>query len=197
MFLVRVAAAALAVCSLEQSVALPDFPFSAAPSGFASNAEAATGGDSAGRVLEVDSAATEPATPLNLALRIRVLPPEQSIEISVTVAKRAGYPAEMFSARSLKAAISLPPGLKLVDGSLGWSGDLAGEDVAELRATVEAARDTEGVIEAVASGTGPGGSINADREEVRVSVRNGEIQVGRQSPVTGGPPPPGTGGPPQ
>lgn len=142
-------------------------------------APAASARDMAGGTLEIDSTPTEPASPLNLSLRVSSPPSADTIEIGVVVGRRDGYPAAMFSTRDMTVEIALPAGLQLQSGSLGWSGDIAGDEVAAFDAIVRAVRDIEGAVEVAASGNGPGGSINADREAFQVSVRDRRIEVSR------------------
>jgi hypothetical protein len=133
----------------------------------------------AARTLTIDSTPTEPASPLNLSLRVSTLPSTDMIEIGVVVGKRDGYPAEMFSATDMTVEIAIPPGFQLESGSLGWSGDIAGDEVVAFDATVRAIRDMDGIVEVAAVGNGPGGSVNADKEAFQVSVRDRRIEVSR------------------
>jgi hypothetical protein len=153
------------------------------------------GGDAPSEVLNVDSRPTEPAVPLNLALEIRVFAAKRLIEITVTVAKRSGYPTDLFFDRDVTAQISLLPGLQLEDGSLSWSGDLKGNQVAKFVAKVRAVHDTDGLIEASAIGHALGGRIDADKERFHVLVRGEQMHVSPEPPMTVSPLRPGTGSP--
>jgi len=137
------------------------------------------GGDGASEVLIVDSGLVEPAVPLNLSLKVRVFAMKRLIEITVTVAKRSGYPTDRFFDRNVTAQISLLPGLQLEDGRLSWSGDLKGDQVAEFVAKVRAVHDTVGVIEATAIGHALGGRIDADKERFHIIVSGEQIRVTR------------------
>jgi hypothetical protein len=134
-------------------------------------------GNASPEVLLIDSPPTELAVPLNLALTVRVLAPEPLIEITATVAKRAGYPGDIFHDRDVTARIALLPGLRLEEGSLSWSGDLRGEEAGEVVAKVRAVEDTEGLIEATASGHGQGGRFDVDNERFHVRASGEEIEV--------------------
>jgi len=135
-------------------------------------------GDGSPETLTVDSGMVEPAVPLNLALRVRVLAAERLIEITVVVGKRAGFPAARFADRDVTAQVVLPPGLELREGSLSWAGDLVGDQVVEFVAKVQATRDLDGVVEASATGYAVGGRVDADRERFHVVVSGGRPRVG-------------------
>ena len=152
-----------------------------------------SGDDGASEVLNLDSPTTEPAVPLNLSLKVRVFAARRAIEITVIVAKRSGYPAELFFDRDVRAQIALLPGLELEDGSLSWSGDLKGNQVAEFVAKLRPTQDTEGIIETTAIGHAMGGGIDADKVRFHVSVRGDQIHVSPEPQMTISPSQPGTG----
>ena len=151
--------------------------------------------------LSVTSGASAPATPLDLSLVVRPSGDARVIDITATVGKRAGFPAAQFSDRDVKARISLPSGLERVSGSLSWTGDLAGDQVARFSARVRAARDTDGFVEASVVATGQGGNIDADSKRFHVSARGGRLRVSLDAPANRegppGPPRPGAASPPR
>ena len=106
----------------------------------AAAAAAGSNGQSDDTVLQVNSPATEPAVPLNLSLKVRVLAAERAIEIIARVSKRSGYPADMFFDQDVTAKMTLPSGLQLEEGSLNWSGTLKGNQIGEFAAKVKALR---------------------------------------------------------
>ena len=165
--------------------------FGVLPPTFISNTSNA--GDDAADVLRFESPATEPAVPIKLSLTVRLLAATRAIEISVAIAKRTGYPADLFQDRDVKAQIQLFPGLELDDGTLTWSGDLNGDQVGRFVARVKATRDTEGAIETTVIGHAAGGRIDADKVEFHVSVRGDQIRAAPSAPVNISPLLPGTG----
>lgn len=130
-----------------------------------------------GETLRIDSVAPEPAVPLNLWLDLRSVPATRIIEITVFLAKRAGYPAEIFHDRNVTAHISLLPGLQLESGSLTWTGELRGNQVAQFVARVVVPHDIEGLIEVSVTGHAAGGRVDADSERFRISARGDRIEV--------------------
>ncbi len=152
-------------------------------------------GDGASQILIVDSGLVEPAVPLDLSLKVQVFAPERLLEITATIRKRPGYPADLFFDKDVRVRITLPPGFQLDGGSLTWSGDLKGEQVGEFIAKIRAVHDTEGVIEAAATGHAVGGRVDADTERFHVVVKSGRIHVSREPPTTFAPLTPGSGVP--
>jgi hypothetical protein len=129
----------------------------------------------------IDSVATEPAVPLNLALDVRIAPQQRLLEIKVMLGKRQGYPAEQFFDRDIVAQISSLPGLRLLDGSLSWSGDLRGEQTAEFVARLSIPENIDGTVEVKARGRAQGGDIDADIESFRLTARGDRITVSRET----------------
>ena len=152
------------------------------------------GDDGRSEVFNFDSPTTEPAVPLKVAVKVRVLA-KHAIEITAIVSKRSGYPADLFFDRDVRAQITLLPGLELEEGSLSWSGDLRGNQVAEFVAKVKPAQDTEGIIETTAIGHGMGDRIDADKVRFHISVRGDQIRVSPEPHATISPLQPGTGAP--
>src|SRR5262245_39832542 len=163
-----------------EPTAMADGPASRSPADRADAAGGTAGED--GQSLTVDSGEVEPAVPLNLALHVRVLAAEALIEIKVAIGKRAGFPAELFLDENVTVRLSLPAGLTLHDGTLGWAGTLKGDQVVEFVARVKAVRDLDGVVEATATGYAPGGRVDADQERFRVVVSGGRPRVSLVSP---------------
>jgi hypothetical protein len=149
--------------------------------------------DAASDVLRFEAPATEPAVPIKLSLIVRPLAATPAIEISVVIRKRDGYPADLFHDKDVKAQILLFPGLELEDGTLAWSGDLDGDEVARFVARAKAVQDTEGTIAATVIGHAAGGRIDADKVEFHVSVQGDQIRVAPSAPVNISPLLPGTG----
>src|SRR5262245_34345348 len=109
----------------------------------------ATGQD-VSETLIVESGEVEPAVPLNVVVKVRVLASEPLIEITVVLGKRAGFPAAMFFDRDVTARVVLPAGLELHRGALSWNGELRGDQVVELVATVKAILDLHAVVDVAA-----------------------------------------------
>jgi hypothetical protein len=155
----------------------------AAACGLASAACAGNGAGAAVDILRVDASPSEPASPINLVLNVRVMKAERLIEITATVAKRAGYPSEGFFDRNVKVEVTLPPGLQLAGKNPERPGDLRGDESIEIVARIKTLKDSEGAIEVTATGEAPGGNSDADKETFHVLVKGERIAVSLGAPV--------------
>src|SRR5262245_21304686 len=112
---------------------------------FSSGPAAAAGdGGPATPTLTIDSGMVEPAVPLNLVLKVRVLAGEPIVEVTVVIGKRAGFPTALFFDKNVEARINLPAGLDLDSGGLTWTGELRGDRGVEFVARIRAVRDVQG-----------------------------------------------------
>jgi hypothetical protein len=137
----------------------------------------AAAANASGGELFVDTTATEPATPDNLVLRVKLLPTEPREEVIAVAGKRDGFPAEMFDDPEVTIEIAPASGLTLARGSLRWTGALKGNDTAKLTAVFEAAVGADTIIEVTAKGYAIGGRIDADTEHIRIQEKNGSLQI--------------------
>ena len=87
-----------------------------------------------------------PSSPMDLILSITQFSEDKTSEITVKVGKRTGYKTEWFQANNTKVEIELPEGFELIEGNLAWTGDIKGEEVAELKIKVRAVKNGEWII---------------------------------------------------
>jgi hypothetical protein len=143
-------------------------------------------------VLFVNRGLTDPAGPLELSVTVHLFSGQRLLEILARAGRHPSYPAALFHDRDVLLRFQLPPGVVLEEGSLTWSGELRGDEVAEALIRVRVPDDLDAYIEASVIGHGVGGRVDADVERFYIVARGPMIKLSRD-PVTqrGGRSPPG------
>jgi hypothetical protein len=134
--------------------------------------------DAATEMLTVKSSLSEPAVPIQLVLTVQLFAKKRLLKIEGRVGRHPAYPAAHFFDKQVKVQIKLPPGLQLQEGSLSWQGDLKGNEVGQVRATVRAVRDLEEAIEASVVGyAAVGGRVDADSVRFHVLAKGNVMRM--------------------
>ena len=145
-------------------------------------------------VLFVNRGATEPASPLELTLTVRLFSERRTLEILARAGRHPAYPSALFDDKNVTVRFTLPAGTALEDGSLSWTGDLRGDEVAEVLIRVKVSDAVDGFVEASVIGHAAGGRIDGDVERFYVVSSADAIKLSRDPrlPGNGGRPPPGS-----
>ena len=132
--------------------------------------------------LVIKSSLREPAVPIELVVTARLFAKTRLIHVEARVGRHPAYPAAAFSDKDVELQIKLPAELQLQEGSLSWKGDLKGDQVGQVQATVKAVRDLENAVEVSAVGHAAiGGRVDADSVLFHVLARGTLMKVSRNA----------------
>lgn len=138
--------------------------------------------DEAAQTLVVKSSLREPAVPIEIIVTARLFAKTRLLRIEARVGKHPAWPAAAFSDKDVKLQIKLPEELQLQEGSLSWHGDLKGDQVSQVTATVKAVRDLEKAVEVVAVGHAEeGGRVDADSVLFHVLAKGKLMRLSRNA----------------
>lgn len=122
-----------------------------------------------------------PSSPINVVLFCTPFTKHGVATISLRVAKRDGYPPEGVNWPDTRAEITLPEGLKLVEGNLTWHGSIVGNDIVELKAKVRAIQNGEWRIKGYAEYILDKNNWIGDEEQLYLLVTENRVLISKES----------------